>query len=250
MNRRERLARCYAYEKIDRPAVYSRTGFPGNDPTYDKLKAYLNEHTELKGGWSGVRQSGYQTESYTEPHSENFQRRVTILHTPKGDLQSTYLVSLKGQPGLSETYFLKTKEDAEKYLSLPMPEILDIDADSFFQAVERMGDRGIVEAGLGFSPGGHIAELFGTDDFAIMSVMERDIIHALIKREADIMTNRVKVMLENKICPFFSTAGEEYIVPPIHGPADFDDFIVKYEKPIFDLIHDAGGYIHVTVMAQ
>jgi hypothetical protein len=245
MNRKERLAGCYAYKEVDRPAVYSRAGFPYNDPTYDKLKSYLNEHTELKGGWSGVRQSGYKTESYIEPYSEDFQRHVTVLHTPKGDLQSTYLASLKGQPGLSETYFLKTREDAEKYLSLPMPEILGIDVDSFFKATENMGDSGIIEASLGFSPGGHVVELFGTDNFAIMSITERDIIHELIKREADILMKRLKVMLDNKILPFFAIAGEEYIVPPIHSPDDFDDFIVKYEKPIFNLIHDAGGYVHV-----
>ena len=39
MNRRERMKRCYFHEEIDRPAVYSRTGFPGNDPTYDRLRA-------------------------------------------------------------------------------------------------------------------------------------------------------------------------------------------------------------------
>jgi uroporphyrinogen-III decarboxylase len=40
-------------------------------------------------------------------------------------------------------------------------------------------------------------------------------------------------------------SGEEFIVPPIHGPRDFQDFIVKYEKPIFDMLHDAGGFCHV-----
>ena len=28
-------------------------------------------------------------------------------------------------------------------------------------------------------------------------------------------------------------------------PEDFQDFIVKYEKPITDLIHGSGGYIHI-----
>jgi len=245
MDRKERLTRCYAYKELDRPAVYSRAGFPGNDPTYDKLKAYFHEYTELKASWFGIRETHYQTESYVEPYSEDFQRHLTILKTPKGDLRSTYLASLKGQPGMAETYLLKTRDDAEKYLSLPMPEILGIDTTSFFQSVDKMGDKGIIEANLGFSPGGHVAELFGTDAFAIMSVMDRDIIHELCQHEANIIMNRVKVMLDNKISPFFSIAGEEYIVPPIHGPEDFKDFIVKYEKPIFDLIHDSGGYVHV-----
>ena len=35
MTRKERLKRCYYHEELDRPAVYSRTGFPRNDSSYD-----------------------------------------------------------------------------------------------------------------------------------------------------------------------------------------------------------------------
>jgi hypothetical protein len=245
MNRRERLRRCYSNEELDRPGVYSRTGFPGNDPTYDKLKAYLRAYSELKMSWSGVRETSYPTESYREPHSEDFERQVTILHTPKGDLQSSRLISLKGQPGLAETYLLKNREDAEKYLSLPLPEIRGVDVPSFLAARQRVGDDGIVDVSLGINPGGFVATLFGTDIFAITSVTDRDIIHALCRRRMTISINRLKFLLDNGLGPFFSMAGQEYIVPPIHGPIDFHDFNVKYDKPIIDLIHDAGGYIHI-----
>lgn len=245
MNRRERLTRCFSYQELDRPAVYSRTGFPGNDPTYDRLKDYLQAHTELKASWSGVKETSYPIETYREPHSEGFERQATILHTPRGELESFYLVSLRGQPGLAETYFIKTREDAEKYLSLPMPGILSVDAASFFAAGERIGDDGIVDVSLGSNPGGTVAELFGTDTFAIMSVTDRDIIHTLCEREMTIVMNRLKAMLDSGIGPFFSMAGEEYIVPPIHGPIDFEDFIVKYDKAIIDLVHDSGGYVHI-----
>ncbi len=250
MNRRERLRRCYSNEELDRPAVYSRTGFPGNDPTYDKLKAYLQAHSELKRSWSGIKQTSYPTESYREPHSESFERRVTILHTPKGDLQRTDLASLKGQPGLAETHFIKTREDAEKYLSLPLPEILGIDTSTFFAARERMGDAGIIDASAGRSPGGFVATLYGTDNFAIASVMDRDIIHDLCQQELAINMNRAKFLLDNGIGPFFSISGQEYVVPPLHGPVDFNDFIVKYDKPIIDLIHESGGYVHIHCHAS
>ena len=250
MNRRERLERCYSNRAIDRPAVYSRTGFPGNDATYDKLKAYLRAHSELKASWSGVRQTSYSTESYSESHSEDFERQVTILHTPKGDLQSSRLISLKGQPGLAETYFLKNRENAEKYLSLPLPEVLEVDASSFTAAKAQIGDAGIVNVSLGSSPGGSVATLCGTDNFAIMSMTDRDVIYELCQRQMTISINRLKFLLDNKIGPFFSMAGEEYIVPPIHSPTDFQDFIVKYDKPILDLVHDAGGYVHIHCHAS
>ena len=245
MTRRERLTRCYCYEEVDRPAVYSRTGFPGNDPTYDRLKEYLQAHTELKRGWGiGGMETGYPTDRETEPYSEDFERQITIVHTPKGDLRSTSLASLKGQPGLHETFLVNGREDAEKYLSLPLPEIHG-EASPFCEVVEQLGEDGIVEAGLGFNPGGFVAELLGSENFAIMSVTDRDIVHAICERQMNIVMNRLKFMLSNKVGPFFSMAGQEYIVPPLHGPKDFHDFNVKYDKPIIDLIHEVGGRIHI-----
>ena len=113
MTRRERLRRCYAYEELDRPAVYSRTGFPADDPTYDRLKAYLAEHAELKFGWGGVREAPSPADYATEPHSEDWERHITVLHTPAGDLRCSYLMSRKGQPGMQETFLLSSREDAE-----------------------------------------------------------------------------------------------------------------------------------------
>lgn len=245
MDRRERLRRCYCLEELDRPAAYSRTGFPANDPTYDRLKAYLNERTELKRGWGDVKaKSGYTSESRTEPYSDDFNRQITIIHTPKGDLECSRLNSLKGQPGMHETYYLKTREDAEKYLSLPMPEFFG-DCATFQTAVAEMGDRGIVDVSLGSNPGGHVVTLFGSEDFAIMSATDRKILHALCERQMKTIISRLKHLIDHGVGPYFSMAGEEYIVPPLHGPKDFYDFNVRYDKPIIDLVHDAGGRIHI-----
>jgi len=60
-----------------------------------------------------------------------------------------------------------------------------------------------------------------------------------------IMIRLVKFLVEKQLGPFFSMLGEEYIVPPLHGPKDFYDFNVRYDKPIIDLIHEAKGRIHI-----
>lgn len=245
MNRAERLKRCYFNQPVDRPAIYSRTSFPKNDASYDQLKAYLQTHTELKQGWNAsTLESNFPTETRTEPHSESFARRITVLHTPKGQLESSFLISLKGLPGMQETYFLKTREDAEKYLSLPLPEIRD-DISGFLTAEAQIGNRGIVDVRLGTNPGGFTATLFGTETFALMSVTDRDILHALCQKRMTLIMNRLKFLIGKSVGPFFSMLGEEYITPLIHSPNDFYDFNVKYNRPIIDLIHDAGGRIHI-----
>jgi hypothetical protein len=159
MTSRERLHCAYFHEEMDRPAVYCRTGFPQDDPTYDALKAYIAEYGDLKAAWSAPSMlAPYPVTESFEPYSEDFERRVHILHTPKGDLRASWLVSLTGQSGLHETFFIKDREDAEKYLSLPLPAITP-DASGFFAADARVGDRGIAEVGLGMNPGGTVAEL-------------------------------------------------------------------------------------------
>jgi hypothetical protein len=239
------MHRCYFHQETDRPALYCMRLFPKNDPSYDRLKAYLAEHTELKRRWpSEVCETPLPVQRRREPHSPDWDREIATLQTPAGPLESSSFVSLKGQPGMDETFFLKTREDAEKYLSLPMPE-LGGDVSAFFQGDREVGDSGIPEASLGLNPGGFAAGLFGSEAFAILSVTDRDVIHALCERQTKILLNRVKFLLDQGVGPYWSLSGQELIVPPIHGPRDFNDFNVRYDKPVIDLIHQAGGRVHI-----
>lgn len=244
-NSRERLRRAYFHEEMDRPAVYSRMGFPENDPSYDELKACLQEQADLKSGWyAGQLLKEQALDKRVEPHSADFERHIFRLITPHGALEASQLVSLTGQPGMHESYFIKTRQDAETYLSLPLPEVAG-DPAAFFEADQASGERGITDVGLGFNPAGFVAELMGSETFAILSVSERDITHALCARRMEIILALIKRLVEHKIGPFFSMAGEEYLVPPLHGPTDFTDFNLRYDKPIIDLIHEAGGRMHI-----
>ncbi|MBT3343573.1 MAG: hypothetical protein HN712_03270 [Gemmatimonadetes bacterium] len=245
MTRRERLQRLYRGESVDRPAVYSRTGFPRDDPTYDRLKALLRNHSEQKAGWgSNHLETPYPTTIESEPHSQDWDRRLTTIHTPGQDLTASHLLSRHGLPGLHERYFIDSPAKAEAWLSLPLPE-LSGDVDGFFQADEEIGDAGIAEVTLGYNPAGFVAEACGSETFAILSLTHRDLVHALCEREQQRLLRRVDWLLARSVGPFYSILGQEYLVPPLHGPADFDEFNVCYDRPILDRIHEAGGRVHV-----
>lgn len=243
MTSRERLRRCYFHQELDRPGIYVRTGFPSNDPTYDRVKAYLRQHTDLKGGW-GILASQWPADRRVEPVSAEWRRHVTTLHTPAGDLEGRWLESLLGLPGLSETYLLKTPKDACKYLSLPKP-VCTGDIEGFRKVDREMGERGIVEVGLGLNPAGAVVELFGQETFALLSVTDRPVLHELCRMHMEMVLDRVRCALSLGMGPYFSMAGEEYLVPPLAGPADFRDFNMQYDRPIIDLIHNAGGRVHI-----
>jgi hypothetical protein len=245
VTRRERLMRCYRHEEVDRPAVFTRMSYPSDDPSYDELKAYMALHTERKAGWatSSLEQKP-SVKTWVEPYSSDFSRHTEVLQTPKGELRRTHLVSLKGQPGLHETYFINSPEDAESYLSLPMP-IHAGDVSGFFKAVDAIGDAGIADVSLGFNPGGFVVELCGSENFAMLSVTDRDLLYRLCERRMNILLDRLQFLIRGRVGPFFGMAGEEYIVPPLHGPADFRDFNMRFDRPILDAVHAAGGRVHV-----
>jgi hypothetical protein len=81
---RERLRRCYAHEPTDRPGVYSRVGYPRNDPTYDRLRASLEAHSDLKR-----RRKTHDlapadpTKTRRQGYSADFERLITTLHGPR-----------------------------------------------------------------------------------------------------------------------------------------------------------------------
>jgi hypothetical protein len=228
---------------MDRPAVFVRTAFPDEDPTYDRMRAYLAANTELKGAWWLESPTKWPSENVRETGPGGFERRVHIIHTPKGDLRSSSMHRTKGDPGQTEEYCLKSAEDVEKFLSLPEHE-LGSDVSGFFAAVKKMGETGIVEASVG-SPIGNVVPWFGSELFAEMSLTHRDLIHAMLDRFMRSAIANLKYIIQAGVGPYFNMLGEEYVVPPLHGPKDFQDFVVRYEKPLCDIIHEAGGFMHV-----
>ena len=245
MTSRERQIRCFSHQETDRPAIYSRTGYPRNDTTYDRLKDYLAIHSDLRGnyGLSEVRINP-RVETDIERIDDDTVKYINVLHTPLGDLQSVSLYKPSSQASYMESYYIKTHEDALRYLSLPMPEYAK-NTGNFFKMEREIGDRGIVLVNLGTVPGGRIAELCGSETLAVMSIEDRDILHEICERELKIILDTLDCLLAEGVGPFFSILGEEYITPPLHGPNDFKDFVSRYDKPIIDKIHNAGGRVHM-----
>lgn len=245
LSSKERLRRCFFYEPIDRPGVYCRPSMPPDDPTYDPLRRLLDERSDLKFLWSaGLMVPAPAMTTSREHYSDEFAREIDRMETPKGELLRTRLVGLKNQPGMVEKHFITDRQEAERYLSMPDPEIGGETA-SFFDLQRQAGDRGITVVYLGTNPAGQVACLMGSDHFATMSITDRDIIHEICQRQMKVMLDIVDYLLAHDVGPLFQILGQEYVVPPLHGPADFDDFNVRYDKPIFDRIHSAGGRIHV-----
>lgn len=247
MTSRERLDHCYRHLETDRPGLYLRGVSPASPAhaSYARVRDLIVKHGDLKRWWpcDSVAEPPPVTE-YVEAHSAEFDQHVTILHTPAGDLRTARLAGRQGQPGMLSEHLLKSPGDIERYLSLPLPKIRD-DISSYHALWNEIGDRGIVDADLAMNPAGHVADLLGSTAFAMFSIEHRDLLHALMQRRMEYLLHVLKAVLSMGVGPYFALLGQEYITPPLHGPADFAEFNVRYDKPIADMVHEAGGLLHV-----
>lgn len=244
---RERLDRCFRQQEIDRPGLYIRgvdEVRPGHK-SYEPLRELVVSKCDLKAYYYLSQFKDMSGFSYKkERYNDDFERQITVLNTPSGILYKTYMIELNGNPGHIEKRLIETPEDAEIYLSLP-EDILILDTEKFFEMDRKMGDRGIITVDLGLNPAGSVAELLGSERFALWSIEYRDLLHRLMEYEKNKIIKNMKLIMKENIGPYFGMSGEEYITPPLHGPDDFYDFNVRYDKPIVDLIHDYGGFIHI-----
>jgi len=201
---------------MDRPAAIIRWWGFRDDPSYDDLFRLMTEHTDWVEPWAAL----------------------DLVHAP----DTPWADPDTSDPG--RHYPLRDADDAERYLALPMPEIAS-DVSEYFRLKEQVGDRGVVVAALGNNPGGQVSGLFGSEQFAMMSLTDRDVLHRLMARHQETLLRLIDFLVDRGIGPYFNIFGQEMVAPPLHGRPDFVDFNVRYDRPIADRIHAAGGRLNV-----
>ncbi|MBM4036995.1 MAG: hypothetical protein FJ290_00650 [Planctomycetes bacterium] len=245
---RERLDAAYRCQPVDRVPVFVRGVSDARPPheSYAPLRKLVCETCDLKWAWSASSVfAAPPTTQRVEPYDGDFDLVTTVMPTPRGELTHQRLVGRKGQPGMTRKHWLAGRDDALKYMSLPEPEAVG-DAGGFFALRGEVGERGIVEAHLReMNPGGHVAELFGSEPFALLSIEDRSLIHELLEHVTQRTLRMIDWLLARGVGPYFAVSGQEYIAPPLHGPRDFWDFNVRYDKRLFGRVRDAGGLVHV-----
>lgn len=250
MTSKERLLHAIRCEPVDCVPVRI-WGFDWrqeqSEPSRRRLAEIAREYgPEVMAHWGPRTEGDYRPQTENEtcpcPHP-GFVEDVTTIHTPKGKLTSAHLRSLEGKPGYASKHLLETPEDAEKWLSIPWSPSR-VDASDWQPAIQRMGDDGVLYVGIG-EPMYAINHLTGSEVWAYWLMEERELIHRLVAEEQRRHIHFVKELLAAGVVGIFGYVGPELCIPPLASPRDFDEFVVAYDKPIHDLIHDAGGLVWV-----
>jgi hypothetical protein len=260
MTRKERLLKTLKGEPVDRPAVsfYELNGLDENpndkdtfniynDPSWKPLIELTRESTDRIVLRSVVFNSFLPDVVSQFAEVENIEKNGSIFTTKKIKIGNRVIQSRTRKDKdvntiWTEEHFIKNIDDLRTILMLPFEEFSAVpDYDSVLKAEEALGDSGIVMIDTP-DPICLAAALFSMDEYTITALSEPELFHTLLERFAFLLynyTSAVSKKLPNRLWRIY---GPEYASEPFLPPKLFNEYVVKYDKLMIDIIHSSGGY--------
>lgn len=247
MTSKERILAAFRREKPDRVPVVtfginplSKEDWVSGDPTFRRVLEAAAARSDVfyrynvgTGFYGSTPDAvGFRQESRREGAS-TFVRHW--IETGRGTLTSL----TRHDDGVATSWklepYVKTQEDAEALLSLPYEPVVP-DLAGYRRAQQEVGERGVVH--ITFIDPLMVVLAFTTFEFgAILAVTRRDLFTRLLDTFHERMYRAYQAILDAGIAPVvIRFGGCEYATVPLMHPRYFDDYVVRYDRPICDLI--------------
>ena len=263
MRRRERLMATLRGELVDRPAVsfYEIGGWKldpddpdpfnvYNSPDWRPLLQLAEEETDLirmlgpdrRPAPGNCRDEFFETETYVEKSSRFTRETLTVAGR-------TMTVLSRRDPEVSTTWtvehLLKDIADVRAYLQLP-DEVFayDYSVDSLLGEEAELADAGIVMADVA-DPICHVAPLFSMEDYTVFALTEPALFHQLLEKRARHIYPMVEWVSEQLPGRLWRVVGSEYASEPFLPPRLYQEYVVRYTKPMVDAIQKHGGFARI-----
>ena len=261
---RERLMRTIRGEPVDRVPIFppipwspwwkvegtEPQGWQA-EPSFTAVRELVEEHCDSFAhprGLGGLFDRRFllipgEHVEVTGREQVNGRHRVTYaVHTPRGDLTTTE----DTVEGIHTTYYveplLKDKQDVERLLSVPF-RFDPPDLAPFLEDQERLGEAGVTQIGVS-TPLVCVSRMFHFDQFLEWCASENALIERLIDIACERTAAKLSYLLEKGVGPVFWFGGSEQATPPMMSPRLYDQFVVKYDGRLWDMVHEHGGYVH------
>lgn len=253
MTGKERIMRIFKGKEIDRPALKLwgiEVGQQMLHPAYKPVYELAMKTSDIMGGASskldvlfGSENSHIITVEDKPLPDINWVDRHTFLELPEKKLHSVQRYSRIGEPGYDLEHFVKDPDDLKALLSIgyePYP----IDMTSYNKGIADIGDKGIVIFHIDH-PAYAVQRIMGSECFALMCIDQRELLKEVIDLFAKRIREHVKNVLNTGIKPVFGWVGPELCIPPLVRMSEFEEFVFDMDKPLCDLIHNAGCHVWV-----
>ncbi len=166
------------------------------------------------------------------------------LQTPKGGLE--YIC--EKQKNVSTVWdrkpLIEDKKDVGKILSVPY-EFEPPDVEDFFKYKNRIEQKGGLMYAFTSTPLVCVSQLFRFEQFLMWCATEKSTILRLIETAFERIYNQLEYLLQHGVDPIFQFGGSEQATPPMMSPKLYDEFVVKYDSKLFDLVHRYDGIVAV-----
>ena len=262
---RERILRTLRGEKVDRIPIFPpipwnpwmlieqrpRAGLYA-EPNYQVVADLVEEHCDdfcrsrVLGGMFDRRFMLIPQEHISVASREIVGDKTVVTYrvtTPKGDLRSVE----ETVHGIQTTYYteplLKDKSDVDKIFSVPF-RFDKPDLKHFFDEQEKIGDRAVMEVGIS-TPLVSTSRMFDFTQFFEWCLTERATIVKLLETHLERIYVKLEYLLQNNVGPCFWFGGSEQATPPMMSNQMYDDFVVRYDSQLFDLVHKYESLVHV-----
>ncbi len=271
MTSRQRLEAALNQAPVDRVPVnlYELSGFDINPddpdefnvykyPTWKPLLQLVNEKTDLIKMVSARTSRGHEVNGLDlDPfygkkivEIKNYIKNGSkfneiIIKIGKRTLKSVS----RRDPEVDTTWvlehLLKDTDDLKAYLELP-DELFQIslDIDKLYKKEKELGQRGIVMVETE-DPICIAASLFSMQDFTIIAMTEQKLFHKLLEKVSAPLYNRTEIVAEEFPGRLWRIFGPEYATEPYLPPNLFDEYAVRYTKPMVDQIQKSDGLVRI-----
>jgi len=166
------------------------------------------------------------------------------VQTPKGSLDCVCEKQKNVSTVWARKPLVKNKKDVEKILSVPS-EFQKPDVEDFFKYKNRIQQKDGLMYTFISTPMVCVSQLFSFEKFLMWCIAEKSTILTLIETAFERIYEQLEYLLQRGVGPVFHFGGSEQATPPIMSPKFYDEFVVKYDGRLFDLVHRYGGYVAV-----
>ena len=237
MTSRERILASLRHESVDRVPV-SPFGLGHLDPE-SQAAAELIQRTDpfLTAGLSG---NAFMGEAVQAESRQDGDETLTLITTPYGHLTQRYRRT--SITGCMVEFPCKNADDVEAYLSIPF-EASSPRADTFLAQRERLGEDGLMLAGVGDAicfP----ASILSPEDMCLLWMDDPDLLLRCVEVASQRLLDYVEIACSAGV-DAFRIVGGEYATEQL-GPGGFAALVDPFDRALVDLMHshDAIAYYH------
>jgi len=271
MTPRERLIATLKGDKVDRPAVsfYEIGGFnidpddPDkfnvyNSPSWKPLLQLADNHTDIirmaspvradsHSSWGGdstmsagnpiVEQNAWEDgdDRYTRLTYNIGKRKLTSLNRRNKDIDTVWTI----EP------LLKDIDDVKTFLQLP-DEVFEeeIDVEPLLKQEKELGDRGILMVDTE-DPLCAVATLFSMNNYTVFALTEQALFQKLLEKHARYLHKRTEIVAREFPGRLWRIYGPEFASEPFLPPHLFNEYVVRYDNPMVEMIHRYEGFVRI-----